>query len=179
MKSKLENWKELSREISFLKYGRGIERRSFLLSNGNETDFCLYFGHDSVACLALTKENQVILARQFRPGPLEVLNEMPGGGMKENETEKEAIERELFEETGYRGKVEYVGFVFPNAYATYKKHVFCITDCEKVSDPIPEENGEMTEVVLLSIDEFRELIRSGQMTDVELGYRGLDFLHFL
>lgn len=179
MKSKLENWEELSRETIFSKYGRGIEKKVFYLPNGRKVDFYLNSGYDSVACLALTKDNQVILARQFRPGPAKILLEMPGGGLKPGENLQEAIERELLEETGYRGQAVFVGSVLPSAYATYQKNVFCMRDCEKVAEPVLEDNGEVTETALLSIGEFRELLRSGQMTDVELGYLALDFLKLL
>ena len=52
------------------------------------------------------------------------------------------------------------------------------TNCEKVAEPQNDEN-EPVEVVLLSINEFRELLRSGKMTDVEVGYLGLDYLQLL
>lgn len=179
MNNKVQNWEEISRESVFSKYGRGIERRVFRLPDGKETDFYLNSGHDSVACLAMTKDNHVILAKQFRPGPAEVLLEMPGGGSKDGEDLEVAINRELLEETGYRGVSRFVGTVLPSAYATYKKNVFCITECEKISEPVLEDNGEATEPTLISLEEFRTLLRSGKMTDVELGYLALDFLELL
>lgn len=179
MNNMVQNWEEVSRESVFSKYGRGIEKRVYRLPNGKEADFYLNSGHDSVACLALSKDNRVILARQFRPGPAEILLEMPGGGSKEGETIEEATNRELLEETGYQGTSKFVGAVLPSAYATYRKNVFCITECEKVAEPMLEDNGESIEVALLSLDEFRKLLRSGCMTDVELGYMALDSLGLL
>lgn len=180
MNNAVQRWEEVSRESVFLKYGRGVEKRVYRLPNGKEADFYLNASdHDSVACLALTKDNRVILARQFRPGPAEILLEMPGGGPKDGEDLEVAINRELLEETGYRGISKFVGTVLPSAYATYKKNVFCITECEKVAEPMLEDNGESTEVAFLSLNEFRKLLRSGCMTDVELGYMALDYLQLL
>ncbi|NTW30617.1 MAG: NUDIX hydrolase, partial [Candidatus Moranbacteria bacterium] len=65
------------------------------------------------------------------------------------------------------------------AYSTYRKRVFVATDCVKVADSKPEDNGEELEVVLMSIPEFREHLRSGRLTDVEMGYLALDFLGLL
>ncbi|MEP7162338.1 MAG: NUDIX hydrolase [Candidatus Moraniibacteriota bacterium] len=179
MTESISNWKELSREEVFSKYGRGVEKRVYLLPQGGEAIFYLNKGHDSVACLALTKNQEVILAKQFRPGPAEVLLEMPGGGSRSGEDLQTAIERELLEETGYRGKSEYVGSILPSAYATYRKNVFVVIDCEKVADPKLEDNGELIEPKLLTLGEFREHLRSGRMTDVELGYLALDYLKLL
>lgn len=179
MTGKVENWDEVSREEVFKKYGRGVEKRVYRLPHGGKADFYLASGYDSIACLALTKDKKIILVRQFRPGPAQVLLELPGGSAQSEENLQAAIERELLEETGYRGKAEFIGFVFPSAYATYKKNVFVITECEKVAEPELEDNGEVVEAVSLSLDEFRALLRSGQMTDVELGYLALDYLKLL
>ena len=175
----MECWEEISREEIFRKFGRGVERRVYRLPDGREGEFYLRTGHSSVACLALTKEKQVILARQFRPGPAKILLEMPGGGMEANETKEEAIARELLEETGYRGSVQFVTELLPDAYSTYTKNFFVVTDCEKIGEPQSEDNGEEVEVVLLRLEQFRQHIRTGQMTDIEGAYLCLDYLELL
>ena len=177
--SKVENWEEVSHEEIFQKYGRGIEKKVFCLPSGNEADFYLSSGHDSIACVALTKGKQVILAKQFRPGPKKVLLELPGGGTELGESVEEAMARELLEETGYQGKVQYVTVLYPSAYATYQKNALVVTECEKVAEPKREDNGETVEVVLMSLPEFRAHLQSGQLTDVEIGYLGLDALGLL
>ena len=179
MSSTMANWEEVSREEILKKFGRGVEKRIYRLPNGREGEFYLKTGHSSVACLALTREKQVILARQFRPGPAKILLEMPGGGMDGDETKEEAITRELLEETGYRGNVQFVTELLPDAYSTYTKNFFVITDCEKIGEPQVEYNGEEVEVVLMSLEQFREHIRTGQMTDIEGAYLCLDYLGLL
>lgn len=179
MKYGVKDWEEISREEVFKKYRRGIEKKVFRLPSGKEADFYLNSGGDSIACLALTKDNQVILVKQFRPGPNKILLEIPGGGFEENETPEQAMKRELLEETGYKGSVKFVTSVLPTAYATYRKNALIATDCEKIAEPKLEDNGEELEVVLMSIDEFRAHIRTGQMTDVEISYLCLDQLGLL
>ncbi|MFZ2300137.1 MAG: NUDIX hydrolase [Candidatus Moraniibacteriota bacterium] len=179
MNNRVENWEEVSREEVFKKYGRGIEKRTFRLPHGREADFYLSSGHPSIACLALTKDRQVILVKQFRPGPGKILLELPGGGFQGTETTEQAMERELLEETGYRGRVQFVTDTLPSAYSTYIKNALVATDCEKVGEPQLEDNGESIEVVLMSLDEFRKHIRTGQMTDVEISYLCLDYLGLL
>lgn len=179
MSDMVKPWEELSREEIFAKYGRGVERRTYRLPRGREADFYLNTGHDPVCCLALTESKEVILVRQFRPGPGEMLLEMPGGGANEGEVLEESMMRELLEETGYRGKIEFVAEVLSSAYSTFRKRALVATDCVKVAEPKPEENGEELEVVLLSLSDFREHLRSGKLTDVEVGYLSLDHLGLL
>ncbi len=173
------NWQELEREEMFKKHGRGIDRVRFRLPKGNECDFYLRSGHDSIACLALTKDKHVILVKQFRSGPKKVLFEMPGGGLNPGESVEQAMERELLEETGYKGRAQFLTSIIPDAYSQPLKNALIVLDCEKVAKPKLEDNGEEVEAVLLSLDEFRQHLRTGQLTDIEIGYLCLDHLGLL
>ena len=171
-------WEELSRETVFQKYGRKVEKVMYRLPNGNESDYYIKAEGKSVCVVALTKENEVVLVRQYRPGPNKILMELPGGGREGDETLEQAIMRELLEETGYSGNIEFVTSIWHDAYSTSVRNCFVATGCVKVSDSTPDEN-EQLETVLLSLSELRTLVRSGQMTDVESAYRGLDHLGLL
>ncbi len=179
MKHGVQNWEEVSREEVFKKFGRGVEKRIYRLPSGQEEEFYLKTGYSSICCLALTKDNQVILVRQFRPGPGKILLEMPGGGINPDETKEVAMARELLEETGYQGNIQFVTELLPDAYSTYTKSFLVATNCEKIAEPQLEDNGEELEAVLMSLDEFRNHIRTGQMTDVEGAYLCLDYLKLL
>lgn len=178
MVNEIKPWEEISREIVFQKYGRKIEKVICKLPNGQEADFYIRNEGSPVCVVALTKDNKVIIAKQFRPGPKEILWELPGGGMENNETPEQAMARELLEETGYQGKLRLVARAYESAYSTINRYCFVATDCEKIAEPKSDEN-EPIEVVLLPIADFRSLLRSGKMTDVEVGYLGLDFLNML
>jgi hypothetical protein len=53
-----------------------------------------------------------------------------------------------------------------------------VTDCEKVTEQ-NLGNNEFAEVILMPLPEFRELLKSGKNTDIEVGYIGLDYLGLL
>lgn len=178
MSNKLQKWKELSREIAFQKYSRKIEKVIYQLPNGEQSDFYIKEEGPATGILALTKDLQVILVRQFRPGPNEILAELPGGYIGKNQTPKQVAERELMEETGYKGKAKIVAQVYDCAYSTMNRYCVVITDCKKVTKQ-KLDRTEFVEVVLVSLYKFRQLLRSGKMTDVEVGYLGLDFLNLL
>jgi len=178
MSDHIQEWKEISREMAFQKYSRKIEKVIFQLPNGKESDFYIKKEGPAVAVLALTKKKEVILVRQFRPGPKKVLNELPGGYIDANETPETAALRELQEETGYTGEVHCVTPVLDCAYSTMERQCVVVAECEKISEQKLDAT-EFAEVVLVSLDEFRSLLKSGQMTDIEVGYLGLDNLELL
>lgn len=152
--------------------------KTFILPDGKTFEFEVKKEGAAVCVLAITKENKVVLAKQFRTGPEKVLLELPGGKMEENETPEEAIERELLEETGYKGNVRLVNQILDDAHSTRTRYAFVATDCEKIGETNTDDT-EFIEVVELSMDEFRDHLRGGQLSDIETGYLGLDFLKLL
>lgn len=176
--SGIQEWKELSRETIFEKYRRGIEKVVFRLPDNSERDFYLKKEDSPICVLALTEKNEVILAKQYRPGPKKVLLELPGGGIEKGETPEEAIARELLEETGYTGNTKRVTRAYECGYSPMHRYCFVATGCTKVAEQKLDE-GEFIEVVLMPLPQFREHLKRGELTDIEVGYLGLDFLGLL
>ncbi|MDD5031617.1 MAG: NUDIX hydrolase [Patescibacteria group bacterium] len=131
-----------------------------------------------VCVLALTKNNNIVLAKQFRPGPEKVLLELPGGGVDTGETPEKAARREFLEETGYTGDFQFVGASLGDAYSTLIRYNFVATNCYKKQEQNLEDN-EFIEAVEMPLEEFRKHLRSGQLTDITTGYLGLDYLNLL
>lgn len=171
-------WKEISDEVVYNGY-RKILRRVFELNGGERLDFDLVKEGRAVCVLAVTSENQIVLARQFRPGQGKFLTELPGGGVKEDEEPAIAAARELLEETGYAGEIEFVTESFHSAYSTMVRYNFVVRNCVKIGETQNDEEGEYTEPVLMELPEFRALLKSGQLTDMGTGYRCLDHLGLL
>src|SRR5438477_12047388 len=113
----ITDWKRLKEE--FFRFGyRRLVKRTYKLPDGRTTDFDVVDGGRVVCILALTGTNQVVLAKQYRPGPEIVLLELPGGGADEDEEPLEAARREVLEETGYDGASQFVGTSTVGGYAT-------------------------------------------------------------
>lgn len=176
--SKIEPWKSISRQQVFKKYSRTVDKVMFRLPDGSESDFYILSEAPAVCTLAFTSDKQVVLVRQYRPGPEQILNELPGGFIDKDEDPMVAARREFKEETGYEGDFTFVGTCLDSAYSNMERRCFIAQNCKKIEEP-QSTKTEKTEVILLSLEEFRALLKSGKMTDVEVGYLGLDYLGLL
>lgn len=152
-----------------------VENRRYLLPDGTEAVWDIFGAPASVAILAVTERNEVVLARQFRPGPERVLDELPGGNVDAGEDVLAGAKRELLEETGYAGDCEIAGCSWLASAARTRRHVVVARNARKVAEPSPEP-GEFVEVVLMDMNQFRIHLRGGELSDVDLGYLGLDHL---
>ncbi|MGW2619235.1 NUDIX hydrolase [Streptomyces sp. NPDC001500] len=159
-------------------YGRSVVEVRYRLPSGKVDTFSVREDVPSVAVLALTEEGEALVTRQFRPGPGQLVYELPGGYVGAGETPLAAAERELLEETGYGGDLEVVGQCFGDSYSSSVK--FCVIGrrCSLQRPPQPDET-EFIEVLNMSPGELRRLLRSGDVTDVDLAYLGLDALGLL
>jgi ADP-ribose pyrophosphatase len=168
-------WQKLDESVVYERFRR-IVSRTFQLPDGQTADFEVFELFDSAAVLALTAAQEVVLVREFRPGPEEILLELPGGVVERGQSPAEAARAELLEETGYEGELTEVGSVLKDAYATNVKHVFAAVACRSVAEPaLPR----LTEPVLMPLADFREHLRGGRLTDVDAAYRALDHLGLL
>jgi len=173
----IEPWekiKEAPERVGF----RKLLRRVFVLPDGREEEFVVKDERDCVCALVLTKDMNVILAKQFRTGPEKVLLELPGGICEEGEELERAMRRELLEETGYAGYLTYLGPQYNCGYSTRVTHSFLVQDACKVSDPTPDKN-EFIEIVEFSLEDLKRHLRSGQLTDAKTGFLALDYLDLL
>lgn len=173
----VQPWELLGTELTYNGY-RKIERRTYKLPSGRITSFDIVVEKNDVSILALTPENQVILIQQFRPGPGEVVYELPGGGLDKGSSVVTMAATELEEETGYIGKVQEVAQTVRGAWYTQQRHNLVATDCQ-LTGKLHLGPNEFINVVLVSVSEFRELLRAGKIANTESAYLGLDFLGLL
>ncbi|MBK9208243.1 MAG: NUDIX hydrolase [Anaerolineales bacterium] len=113
--------------------------------------------------LALTKNQEVVLVRQFRHGAQDICWEFPGGVVEDGESPLVGVQRELSEETGYTtSNIIEVGKFYPNpALQTNLMHAYLAYDVEKTA--IQEfDDAEDIEVHLVPLDELIAMTRRGE-----------------
>lgn len=160
------NWKTLSSKYLFKRNWLTLREDECQRPDGKIiSPYYVYEFPEWVAALALTKDNQVILVKQYRHALGETLLELPGGCVDDTDKSfEEAIARELIEETGYKfEKIEYLCKTSANPSTNNNLlRAYLATGGEKITDQKLDE-GEDIEVLLFSIDEVKQLIRDNQL----------------
>lgn len=165
-------WEPLGEHVKLNGFRRVVSRR-YRMPSGEEADWDILAGGRSVAMVALTEDERVVMVRQFRPGPAKVLLELPGGNVDGGESVEAAAERELLEETGFKAAtLEVVAQTWLAAYATVERYAVVARGCRRVAEPKPDQ-GEFLEPVELSMSEFVAHVLGGQLTDADIALRGL------
>lgn len=118
---------------------------------------------DETMVFALTKDQRVVLIRQYRHGVQHVILEFPSGSVDEGETPLEAAKRELMEETGYASdRFIALGQLSPNP-AVYRNqlHLFLALNAEQSGEQSLYD-ADNIEVVLMALDDVIARARGGE-----------------
>jgi ADP-ribose pyrophosphatase YjhB (NUDIX family) len=112
----------------------------------------------TVCAVALSKEREVLMVRQYRHPIQETLLEIPGGFVDTNETPEQATKRELKEETGYEfSSIVNVGKIAANpGVLNNYTYLFLAIGGIKTSNQKLDKNEEL-EVEKISLEELKEL----------------------
>ncbi len=134
-------------------------------SDKKEATFFVVENPDWVNVIALTKEKQVVLIEQFRHGSEEIILEIPGGMIDENEDREVAARRELLEETGYTAdEFVYLGKSRPNpAIQNNWIYHYAALNCEQTGATDFDEHESVT-TKLVPLAAIENLIESGKIT---------------
>lgn len=159
-------WKTLSSEYLFNDRWFKVRREVCETPDGKIVDpYYVYDFSTWVGAVPVTEEGKIIMLKQYRHALGEVCYEIPGGCVDDTDKNfEEAVARELLEETGYSfTSYDYLGRISPNPSTNSNLlHMYLAKGGKKVAEQSLDENEEI-EVILLSIEDLKQLLRENKI----------------
>lgn len=155
-------WDIQSDEIVANFHSRLVRKYAAQHPDGRHHDFFIVDAiPDWIQCIALTKNNEIVLVSQYRAGIKDLTLELPGGGIDKNEDVIQSLFRELREETGYTGSDPvHLYTCYPNpAMQTNRVYFYLLQNCEKTYDTDFDPEEDLT-THLLPLNQLDQAIKS-------------------
>jgi ADP-ribose pyrophosphatase len=161
----VSRWSRVSSERGpdLIVFRSRFDRMTHPLS-GEDLDRLVLESSDWVNVVALTRDERLIVVKQYRFGTADITTEVPGGMIDPGEGHEESAKRELLEETGYSStEWTYLGSVDPNpAVQTNHMHHWLAKNCDLLGEQ-DLDAGEDIEVATLSEAELRSAVATGEI----------------
>lgn len=162
----MEEFKRLSRDL--VAHGAIIDyyQDTMLVPNGNVVKWDFIQHNGAAAVVPVDEQGKLILVRQYRNALERYTLEIPAGGLQNpSEPTREAAERELAEETGYRAQnLELLLSLRTTvAFCNEKIDVYLATGLVPGSQNLDED--EYVQVGAYTVEELTEKIYAGEIQD--------------
>jgi len=112
-------------------------------------------------------DNSVVLIKHYRPAIKEEILEIPAGTMDvEGESILTCAERELEEETGYAGKVEFLQSYYSSpGFTSETVHICVAKNIVRKNENLGLPGEGISELVIVLWGEFFKMIKEGKIKD--------------
>lgn len=135
------------------------------LPNGHKSTREVAYHNGGVCVAPLTKDNELIMVRQFRYPYKEVILELPAGKLEKGEDPYDAGMRELEEETGYvTDKMQSLGEFYPTpGYCSEIIYLYYADNLEYKKQNLDED--EFLNVETIKLDDAVKMVMNGEIKD--------------
>lgn len=162
----MKHWQIISSKIVLENPWLKVRENSYALPNGNKVpQYYVSERADSAICVCVCGQD-ILLARQYRPGIEKVTLCHPGGRIEQSDNSAVAGGlRELFEETGYIPQKWEVLGVYGQipAVSTAKIHVLLVHCVDGAKRMPAQDPNEDIEIEVVPIEKLRDIIARGDM----------------
>ncbi|KRM46385.1 NUDIX hydrolase [Lentilactobacillus parabuchneri DSM 5707 = NBRC 107865] len=147
-----------------------VEKQTVKLPDG-QTAFREIVHHSgAVGILALTKDNKIILEKQWRAPVKKTTIEIPAGKVDSRDANfHDTVIRELNEEIRYVPQTvkELYGFYSSVGFSDEYMKLYLAENLEPVKDQLPRDKGEFLEILEKTMDEAVQMIADGEIQDAK------------
>lgn len=155
----------IEKEIVFSGRMLRMDRDTVRLPNGVEATREVV-RHPGAVGIIPFKGDELILVRQYRYPIEQVTLEIPAGKLDSGEEPLVCAERELREETGYRGTLEHIISIYTTPGFTNEViHLYKATDL--VWDPLQTDEDEFLNVEIVPWAKAKEMVLAGEFSDAK------------
>ena len=144
-----------------------VRRDTAELQNGNRAPREVVLHPGGVGIVPVTKDNKVLMVRQYRYPMEEELLEIPAGKLSEGEDPFECAVRELSEETGCTaGRYVDLGVTYPSpGFCREMLYIYLALDLQPGEMHLDE--NELLSVEAFGFDELMDMIMSNKLPDAK------------
>ena len=155
--------KELVYKGSFIE----VEKRKYSLCDGKEAYRDIVVHPEACAVVAVDKENNIYLVKQYRAAFDRVLLEIPAGKMDPGETPEECVKRELEEETGLKAEKFTIlsSIAVSPGFCTEVIHIYLAEGLHD-GNASPDEDEHLL-VSKMNLNEARNNVFNGTFSDAK------------
>lgn len=120
----------------------------------------------SVGLIPIIDYSNILLITQYRHPAKRTLLEIPAGRIEDGETKEQAARRELYEETGYIGKLSFLTkWYLAPSYDTELMYVFLVTNLKKKSEKQGSDDDENIKLKKLRLKTALKKCINGEIID--------------
>lgn len=159
----MNNPKIVKTDVLYNRFGKKFVVNTYQADDGQTFDWASLDTPSSSIVVTLTKDNQLVLVRQYRFNLLEYTYEHPAGGAETGEDKLITASRELSEETGYESNnIIFLGKYYNLPSETNRRvNIFLAKGAVKVKEPPLDTDVEKyfdMSVELVSLEEAESKI---------------------
>lgn len=172
-------WRILKHTTVFPNKWRKVDEYKVQTPCGSIEDFYITVVPNTVMVFALTKDNEVIVNKQFNVFQNKRMYELPAGYIDEKKSPLVIAKKELREETGHIAKrwVK-LGEFFVERWSTNRMSMFLALDARQVGKQQLEDSEDI-EVECMSLKKFKKMISENKVENgpsLVCAYKAFEYL---